>query len=407
QGNSGKVRAYSAFSNTACATTLALPVPAAPSAVYASPDFSSRIRVVWVDNATNESGFRVERAASGAGPWTNLATLGPNVLSFDDWAAPAPELRACYRVVAFNSYGDSPWSNIACTARPAPPSALSATVLGHDVDLTWTDNSSLEDGYEVQRWTEDFGAGVITLVAQLPANTTTYRDVGLPDGKYWYQVRAMKDGRATGSSNNADVTILTGPPATPISVVALASSSTMAAVLWTDNSTNEDGFRIDRSTDGGGTWAAAGYGNVPYWSSSGDFRDEGQPSEQELCYRVIAFNSLGESAPSNSSCTMLPLGPTGLTATGISPQTIELTWTDNSAVEDGYEVQALYYYCEYDEWGQCIPTPYRTSIATLSSNATRFQHTGLTSGESWTYRVVALRGSGRSDVSNEVSAFVP
>lgn len=407
QGNSGKVRAYSDFSNTACVTTPGLPVPAAPSNVRAAPDAWSRIQITWSDNASNENGVRVERAATSAGPWTGLGTANPNTVTFYDNQPPALELSACYRVAAFNGFGESPASNVACTARPAAPSALEATAAGSAVDLLWTDNSNVEDGYQIQRWTEESGASVITVVAELPANTTTYHDAGLADGRHWYQVRSMRDGGTSGSSNNASAMILTRPPIAPELVDVFAASSSVVTVIVTDNSTNEDGFRVERLTDVG-DWILAGYATVdPYWPT-GQFTIVGQPSDQQVCYRIIAFNSLGDSPPSNTDCSALPLGPTNLRASAGSSQTIDLTWIDNSGVEDGYEVDALLYYCgEYDEWGYCVWYPYYQPIATLGANATSFQVTGLNQGESWTFVIVALKDGGRSDLSNEATAIVP
>src|SRR5438552_18480623 len=83
-GQSGKVRAYSGFSNIACATTKSLPVPAAPSALNAKPD-PWGILITWTDNASDETGFRVERSATSNGPWTSLGNISPNVVSFRDW----------------------------------------------------------------------------------------------------------------------------------------------------------------------------------------------------------------------------------------------------------------------------------------------------------------------------------
>jgi hypothetical protein len=404
----GKTTTYAEFSNTACATTPRVPVPGAPSGVSAAPDQWNRIRIAWTQNSADETGFRVKRASSTDGPLSVVATVTANVVSAFDEQPPAFEQPACYHVVAFNGFGESPVSNVACTSRPAAPTALVTATSGSDVDLSWIDNSNVEDAYQVERWTDESGAREVTVVAILPANATAYRDAGLADGTYWYQVHARRDGGTTGSSNNASASVVTMPPAAPTGVNAQPSSSSVAYVVWTDNSTNETGFRIERSIDGGGSWVAAGTAILhPYWPEP-QFADGGQPSEQHLCYRVIALNSLGESPPSNTDCTMLPLGPTSLTATGVSPQTIELAWIDNSAVEDGYDVYAVIYYCSYyDEWGYCVWEPYPELIATLGPNATTFQHTGLIQGEARTYFVVALKDGGRSDASNEAAAYVP
>jgi len=396
-GQSGKVRAYSDFSNTACATTPGLPVPAAPSAVRAAPDAWGRIQVVWTDNASNESGFRVERSATSSGPWASLGTVGPNVASFDDWQAPAPEQQACYRVFAFNSYGDSEGSNVPCTVRPAAPSDLVATTTGSDVDLHWTDNSAVEDGYQVQRWTSS--GGPFDVVATVPANATSYHDPGLADDTYWYQVKATKDGGTSGSSNNASAVVATVPPVSPSAADAIPGGSSVAAIMWVDNATTEAGFRVERSTDGGASWVVAGTAGMDEtW-----FYDVGQPNEQQLCYRVIAFNSPGDSPPSNMDCTTLPAAPSDLIATsaGLMGEVNNLIWADNSGVEDGYDVQRLFTYCDYDG---CYS--YFETIATLGPNATSYSDSwDVLPGNTYTYRVFALKEGGRSDPSNEATVY--
>ncbi len=183
---------YSGFSNTACATTPAPPPPppAAPSGADAKPENSTAVNLRWIDNSTNEDGFLVQRSSDFGSTWTTVATLGPNVTSSYELAL-ASEQQVCYRVIAFNSGGDSPPSNSDCTTPPAGPTGLTATgVAGPTVDLAWTDNSAVEDGYEVQRATV---GGTFSAVADLPANSTSYHDVAVTGGTYWYQVRATKD----------------------------------------------------------------------------------------------------------------------------------------------------------------------------------------------------------------------
>jgi len=396
-GQSGKVRAYSEFSNTACATTPGLPVPAAPSDVSAAPDAWGRIRVTWTDNATDESGFRVERSATSNGPWTTLATTGANAVSSDDWQPPTAEQPACYRVFAFNGYGNSQASNVDCTAMPAAPSDLVATATGSDVTLAWTDHSAVEDGFQVRRWTASVGTPVV--VATLPANAITYHDVGLADNTYWYQVLATKDGGTSGSSNNASAVVATVPPVTPLSADAMPAGSTVSFVSWVDNATNEAGFRVERSNNGGASWVVAGTAGMDETS----FYDVEQSSEQQLCYRVIAFNSPGDSPPSNVDCTTLPAAPSDLIATsaGAMGEVNNLTWTDNSGVEDGYEVQRLFTYCDYYD---CYS--YFETIAILGPNATSYSDSWeILPGNTYTYRVLAVKEGGNSDPSNEATVY--
>jgi len=407
-GQSGKIRGYSDFSNIACATTLAPPVPAAPSNVSAAPIYvGSAIRVGWTDNATDETGFRIERAAASDGPWATVGTIGwPNAVAFFDWQPPPPQppvadQPACYRVFAVNGNGDSQSSNVACTAIPAAPSNVAATASGSDVNVTWTDNSAVEEGFQVLRGDAAYN---LSVVATLPANANTYHDPGLVDNTYYYQVRATKDGGTSRESNTANVVVLTTPPPAPSPASVFPSSSGSVNIYWSDNSANETGFRVERLSDGG--WTLVGGGpigpNVTSWS------DEGLLSEQVVCYRVIAFNSLGDSPASNAPCTTPPAAPTGLVATAGDAGTgaIDLTWLDNSGVEDGYQVLRLtlltycdYYYC-YDYYDY-VP------IATVGLNVTSYRDSGLTPGQSQSYVVVALKDNGQSDRSNEATAIAP
>jgi hypothetical protein len=207
---------------------------------------------------------------------------------------------------------------------------------------------------------------------------------------YWYQVRAKKDGGSSGNSNVVPVVVGSAPPAAPSGADAVPSGSAVAKVAWVDNATNESGFRVERSTDGGASWVVAGTAGMDATS----FYDVGQPSEQPLCYRVIAFNSRGDSPPSNTDCTTLPAAPSDLLAG--DPNL--LGWADNSAVEDGYEVQR--FWCEID--GCAFVT-----VATLGPDTTSFADYGwdILPGSSYTYRVVALKDGGRSDPSNEAAIY--
>jgi hypothetical protein len=195
----GSQTSYSAFSITACATTLPPPAPAAPSGTDAKPSSSSAVEVSWVDKSSNEGGFRVERSLDAGSTWITAGTVGSNVASFQD-PGRSSEQQVCYRVVAFNAGGDSPPSNADCTAPPAAPTGLTATAEADQpaIDLTWKDNSAVEDGYEVLQ-ESDFGG----IVVELPANTTSYRDVSVgSNATYFYRVRAKKDG---GFSDLSDV----------------------------------------------------------------------------------------------------------------------------------------------------------------------------------------------------------
>jgi hypothetical protein len=382
----GQQKRVIGVSNTVCATPLRLE-PLAASKVAAVLLNTWTVQITWTDNSNNEDGFRVERAGSDAGPWTTLVTTSQGITSVQDGNSTPSQERVCYRVVSFNKYGDAPPSNTACTAFPfAPTNLVAKAVDGQTIDLSWTDNSAFEDGYEVQRCCQ---TGSI-VVANLPANAVSYRDAGLvPNVRYSYTVRAKKDQGFSAPSASANAITATVPPSAPVTGAGPASSSSIT-VYWTDNSGIAETFRVERSFDGGASWMAFG----PTIPGQTSLYDEGRTPEQLVCYRVYSANSLGESGPSNPACTAPPIGPTDLVPTTVDYQTINLTWTDNSGVEDGYWV--LRYDYSYGDW---------VIIAQLPANTTTFTDTGLWSDTWYSYYVVASRDGGTSDYSNPVDAL--
>lgn len=394
--NSGPNKTYSPFSGVACATTLVVPRPAAPSAVNATPQFGYVFSVTWSDNSANETGFRVERAATSTGPWTAVNTTGPNGTSFSDYQIPTAEQQVCYRVFAVNSYGDSDPSNVDCTAMPAAPTDLAAAVAADgSVDLTWTDNSTVEQGYEVQRYD---AVTYWSVVATLAAGVTSYHDAGVaPNNTYGYLVRATRDGGGSANSNYVTAVTATAPPSAPENVDAVpygadpyGYSSRVVLVTWLDASANEAGFRVERSNDGGTSWSVAittGPDETAFW-------DYEVPSEQSVCYRVFAVNNKGDSPASNMDCTTPPAAPSDFSATGVDATTVDFAWTDNSAVEDGYWIGIDY------------GNGYWEIIASVDANTTSYR-LQWDYAYYYTYFAVAIKDGGYSDWSNEAYPSAP
>jgi hypothetical protein len=158
-----------------------------------------------------------------------------------------------------------------------------------------------------------------------------------------------------------------------------------------DKSSNEDGFRIQRSLDAGSTWTTVG----TVGPNLTTFRDDGRASEQPVCYRVLAYNEHGNSGASNVSCTTPPGGPTNLTASAPTEGGISLTWTDNSSIEDGYEVQRT-----------TDGVSFRTRVI-LGANTTSYHDAGPNNSSlTYWYRVSAKKDGGFSNFSNVASARI-
>ncbi|HEV7516171.1 MAG TPA: fibronectin type III domain-containing protein, partial [Thermoanaerobaculia bacterium] len=87
-------------------------VPAAPSGLVAQQLPGNLVKLAWKDNASNETGFRIEMFLNGT--FKELRSVGANVTSFtlSGWAG---GVQHTVRVRASNAAGNSAYSNTAST----------------------------------------------------------------------------------------------------------------------------------------------------------------------------------------------------------------------------------------------------------------------------------------------------
>jgi len=90
---------------------------------------AGELQATWMDNSSNEDGFKIERRTGTTQTYTEIAIVGVNVTSYNDSGLVDGDTY-CYRVNAFNAAGSSPYSDEACAvARPDSSSGLLAAVL--------------------------------------------------------------------------------------------------------------------------------------------------------------------------------------------------------------------------------------------------------------------------------------
>ncbi|MCI0536488.1 MAG: fibronectin type III domain-containing protein [Verrucomicrobiales bacterium] len=276
----------------------ASPWPAAPSGLSAIAIAYNKISLTWLDNANNESEYHIERSLDGSA-WSEIATVAANATSFTNTGLSA-NMTYYYRLRAWNSAGYSSYSNSAsaetplASPKPVAPSNLAAVaVSSSQINLTWSDLSDNENGFKIQRSTDNVN---FALVASVGANITSYSNTGLAvDTTYYYRVKAYNSGGSSPYSNVASAT--TGQPApvapaAPSNLTAAALSDTEIRLNWTQNSSNESGFFVERSLNGSSGWsqvAAVGTNAITY-------RDSGLNSFTTYYYRVRAHNTAGTSA---------------------------------------------------------------------------------------------------------------
>ncbi len=272
-----------------------------------------------------------------------------------------------------------------------PPAPILTATAGHaEVTLTWTASAGARS-YTVKRSTTS--GGPHELVGTTGARF--YVDENAVNGTTYYYVVSAVNTLGESDSNEAAATPQAPPPpSAPDLLTATAISTTQIALTWRDNSTDETGFQIERSTGGGNfTLVSTVAANATSANMTGLAPATG------YTFRVRAISTVaGASGYSNeASATTLalpppPAAPTGLSATLIPPTRIDLAWTDNANNETGFKIERSTDGVNF------------SLISTVGANVASYSNTGLSGVTTYYYRVRASNSSGDSAYSGIASA---
>jgi fibronectin type 3 domain-containing protein len=270
----------------------------------------------------------------------------------------------------------------------APTNLIGVPASGTAVSLSWTNNSSTETGFDIDRATDPgFTQNLVTLTAPASSGSTgSFADSNLISGTtYYYRVRAVN---GSGNSFNSNVASVTPPtiPLTPSNAHATLITSTEIDFAWTDNSDNEDGFHIYRQTGSSGTFSLIA--TLP--PNTTTYQDMGLTPSTQYDYHIQAFNVAGFADFAGLSVSTLSTGsvPTGLAAAGGIGQ-ISLTWTGVSGATS------------YNVYRGKATSESRLATGVTS---TSYLDSGLASDKTYFYKVTAVISGVESAPSNEASA---
>jgi len=130
----------------------------------------------------------------------------------------------------------------------------------------------------------------------------------------------------------------TAVPASPSALEAGAASANAITVSWSDNSADESGFKLERSSNGVDFSEIASLG-----ANAASFADTGLPPKTSYWYRVRAFNGAGLSAYSNTASAatpdVAPVAPASVSAADNGDGSAAVNWVDASSNETGFEVR--------------------------------------------------------------------
>jgi len=341
--------------------------PFAPSGLTFTDNGDGTATLAWDDNSIAETAYVVQVSTDGVN-WLDVArqdvplapgpnSTGPMSFVLSTWA-----MGDQYRVVAENTVGDTfdyanpnineivapatgfphvtvtSNSEVVIVGEPAPaaPTGLTATLdtIVPQVNLAWTDNATTETNYVVER--SDNGEA-FAVIDTLPADSMSYADMTVAFGNHYeYQVAAVNAGGSS-YSNIATVDWTGAVPAAPTNLAASVLSATQVQLDWIDNAINETGFVVERSNDGGATFAVV----ATLAADTVTYIDGTVGAGNNYTYQVAATNGAGQSGYSNQAnvSVTLPLAPLNFTATNISRTGFTINWDLFVTQPDGFEVQ--------------------------------------------------------------------
>ena len=398
--------------------------PGGPSNLTTENESDGDVYISWSDNSDDETGFRVQ-FREGNGLWYDAipgigaqAVTAANATSFTHKAVDIADagiengdsLR--YRVRAEKTGPSSLWVTSAALTYsiaeepPAYPTNCVATQQGdNDVEITWTDNSGDEDRFNLQ-YREGVSGGSVNLAMPI-ADSTSYTwsaaaiaAAGISSGDaLQFRVRAIKDdGPNSGYSSWSTAISYTIPTVAPVAPSEITAAQTTATghpvrINWNDNSSDETGFDVEFKI-GTGQWQKAtttATNTETYDHTVAALITAGAEDGDTLTYRV---RSVKTDAPASAyivattlTLEIPPEAPSSFSAMLESDGDVSLTWVDNSANEDGFEIE--YKIGADGSW---------MSVTTTDSDVTAYSHTAadisdddVSDDDVLTYRVKAER----------------
>jgi fibronectin type 3 domain-containing protein len=300
-----KIKAYnndaeSAYSNESCATTLSNP-PTPPLELAAIAGSSGEIDLSWTD-AAGETGYKVYRKLNPSGTHSEIATVSQNQTTYPDVGL-IQNSEYCYKLKAYNSGGESGFSNEACAMvnpdiSTAPANLIATDISANQIDLAWDDVAG-ETGYKIYR--SETLTGTYTQIDIVNANNVNYSNTGLSaNSQYCYKVRSFNSSGESGFSSTSCANTCENaplPPPAPFGLGASAIATGQIYLTWNDV-TSEEGYNIYRADIQSGPYVFLACTD----SDQPTYLNIDLPANTLYCYKVKAYNTGGESTFSNDAC---------------------------------------------------------------------------------------------------------
>ena len=371
--------------------------PAAPGTLTATVASGTQVNLAWVNNATNQTGFTVQRSPDGTN-FTTIASVNWSATTYSDTAVLAGTTYT-YRVSAQNAVGASAYSN---TASATTPTAQPVTWQDGDIGAVGLAGSSSVaggtftvkgSGSDIWGQADSFnyvyqslnGDGQIVARVASQQNTQQWAKAGV----------MIRESLAAGS---AEVSVAV-TPSNGIAFLQRATTGGSSTVTTTGSAVAPYWVKLVRvgntitgyASADGVTWQQVGTTTVTM--ATNVYIGLMVSAKNNTVLNTSTFDNVSATGPGIGAPPQAPpAAPGTLTATVASGTQVNLAWVNNATNQTGFTVQRSPDGTNF------------TTIASVSSSATTYSDTAVLAGTTYTYRVSAQNAVGASAYSNTASA---
>jgi len=219
------------------------------------------------------------------------------------------------------------------------------------------------------------------------------------------ELQACADGQGeiaeSNEGNNCMSTTWPGLPDAPTGLSGTCDANGKVDLKWNDKSDNEEGFRVERSTNATFPDDDDLTKTFKIDKNQKAFTDNDTPAGRLLYYRVLAYNTNGDSPPTDTISLKTPTTierlvppnpPTRLEVMQLDGRKVLLQWEDNASNESEFRIER--------STSEDFNENQRRFM--VRANDFKYEDTATELGKTYYYRVFARNVKGDSEASNVI-----